>query len=134
MTGSIKKLPFNLFRRALQLLDIYLPLTGCAGVEPQKEGGIWNFDGTRMYKAIRPGLRVLEGLKIRRIKAQMRYAAKHNKTFHLWWHPHNVGVLTEEHLLQLEEIFDYYEQLKEKYGMRCLNMGEAAELLENGQY
>ena len=129
-----KKLPFNLFRRALQLLDIYLPLTGWAGVEPQKEETIWNFDGTRMYKAIRPRLRVLEGLKIHRIKAQMRYAAKHNKTFHLWWHPHNVGVLTEEHLLQLEEIFVYYDQLKEKYGMRCLNMREAADLLENGRY
>ena len=87
-----------------------------------------------MYKAIRPGLRFLEPLKLRRIKSQMRYAAKHNKTFHLWWHPHNVGVLTEEHLEQLEEIFSYYDTLKEKYGMRSLNMKEAAELLNQGRY
>ena len=129
-----KKLKFGLFRRALHLLDIYLPLTGWAGVEPQKEGNIWNFDGTRMYKAIRPELRFLEGLKIHRIKSQMRYAAKHNTTFHLWWHPHNLGVQTEEHLQQLEEIFQYYDFLKEKYGMRCLNMKEATELLEKGSY
>ena len=54
-------------------------------------------------------------------------------TFHLWWHPHNVGVRTDFHMQQLEEIFSYYEELKEKYGMRSLNMGEAArEILERG--
>ena len=129
-----KKLPFNRFRRALQLLDIYLPLTGLSGVEPEKEGEIWNFDGTRMYKAIRPTLRFLEGVKLYRIKSQMRWAAKHNQTFHLWWHPHNLGVNTEEHLQQLEEIFRYYRELQEKYQMRCLNMKEATDLLEQGKF
>ena len=126
-----KKLPFNTFRRGLQLLDIYLPLTGWAGAEPRKENGIWNFDGTRMYKAIRPRLHFLEGLKLHRIKSQMRYAARQGKTFHLWWHPHNLGLNTEEHLHQLEEIFDYYDQLKQQYGMECLNMREAVQKLEN---
>lgn len=129
-----KKLAFSTFRRGLQLLDIYLPLTGWAGAAPRKEGGIWNFDGTRMYKAIRPSLRFLEGLKLHRIKMQMLCAAKRGGTFHLWWHPHNLGLNTEEHLQQLEEIFRYYEELKDKYGMRCLNMREAVEKLENGTY
>ena len=57
----------------------------------------------------------------------MRHAAKHGLTYHLWWHPHNLGVRTEEHLAQLEEIFRYYEELKEKYGMQSLNMREAAQ-------
>ena len=57
----------------------------------------------------------------------MRHAAKHGLTFHLWWHPHNIGVNTERNLQQLDEICAYYSQLKEKYGMRSLNMGEAAE-------
>ena len=57
----------------------------------------------------------------------MLHAAKNGLTFHLWWHPHNVGVMTEYHLKQLEEIFDYFNQLKEIYGMRSLNMREAAE-------
>ena len=30
-------------------------------------------------------------LKMKRIKAQMTYAAKNDKLFHLWWHPHNFG-------------------------------------------
>ena len=60
----------------------------------------------------------------------MRHAAKHNLTFHLWWHPHNIGVRTEEHLAQLEEIFAYYQELKDRYGMESMTMGEAAERLE----
>ena len=61
----------------------------------------------------------------------MRYAAKHGLTFHLWWHPHNVGVYTDLHMKQLDEIFSYYNELKEKYGMRSLNMGEAAREVLN---
>ena len=63
---------------------------------------------------------------MRRIKAQMRHAAKKGLTFHLWWHPHNVGVRTDFHMRQLEEIFVYYQQLQREYGMVSQNMGEAA--------
>ena len=72
----------------------------------------------------------LEGLKLLRIKQQMRYAARHGLTFHLWWHPHNIGVLTDRHLQQLEEIFACYQQLKETWGMESLTMQEAASRLE----
>ena len=79
-----------------------------------------------MYKPIFKPLRFLEGVKLHRIKRQMLHAAKNGLTFHLWWHPHNIGVKTEEHLSQLEEIFRYYAELREKYGMQSLNMREAA--------
>ena len=122
------KVKSGLLFKVLRTLDMYLPLTGQGGYTPKCEGGIWNLTGSRMYRPIKPFL-PLEGLKIRRIKRQMLHAAKNGLTFHLWWHPHNVGVRTEEHLKQLEEIFSYYEELKETYGMRCLNMREAAEEL-----
>lgn len=122
------KVKSGLLFKVLRTLDMYLPLTGQGGYTPKCEGGIWNLTGSRMYRPIKPFL-PLEGLKICRIKRQMLHAAKNGLTFHLWWHPHNVGVRTEEHLKQLEEIFSYYEELKETYGMRCLNMREAAEEL-----
>ena len=122
------KVKSGLLFKVLRTLDMYLPLTGQGGYTPKCEGGIWNLTGSRMYRPIRPNL-PLEGLKIRRIKAQMLHAAKNGLTFHLWWHPHNIGVRTEEHLKQLEEIFSYYEELKSDYGMRSLNMREAAEEL-----
>jgi len=37
-----------------------------------------------------------------------------------------VGTRTEFHLRQLEEIFSYYDSLHRRYGMRSLNMEEAA--------
>ena len=122
------KVKSGLLFKVLRTLDMYLPLTGQGGYTPKCENGIWNLTGSRMFRPIRPCL-PLEGLKLRRIKRQMLHAAKNGLTFHLWWHPHNVGVRTEEHLKQLDEIFSYYEELKETYGMRSLNMREAAEEL-----
>ena len=125
-----EKIKFRPLLRILRLLDVYLPLTGQGGYVPSYENGIWNLVGSRMYKPIFQPLAFLEGLKMRRIKKQMLHAAKNGLTFHLWWHPHNIGIRTQEHLNQLEEIFRYYSQLKETYGMQSLNMGEAAAQLE----
>ena len=112
--------------RVFRLLDTYFPLTGRHSSAPQKEDGIWNLTGTQMFRPIFKPLKFLEGAKVRRIKRRMLYAAKNGQTFHLWWHPHNLGVRTEEHMAQLEEIFRYYGELKEKYGMESLNMRQAA--------
>lgn len=112
--------------RMLHLLDMYLPLTGRCAYAPRCEDGIWNFVGSRIWRPIFRPLEFLEGLKVRRIKKEMLYAAKKGLVYHLWWHPHNMGVRTEENLAQLEDIFRYYTCLKETYGMRSLNMGEAA--------
>lgn len=126
-----RKIPFRPLLRLLRLADVYLPLTGQGGYVPKNENGIWNLTGSRMYKPILKPLYFLEGLKIRRIKKQMLHAAKNGLTFHLWWHPHNIGVRTEEHLRQLEDIFRYYDQLREVYGMVSRNMGEMVDVLEN---
>ncbi len=128
-----EKIKFGPLLRILRLADVYLPLTGQGGYMPQAENGIVNLAGSRMYKPFFKPLGFLEGLKLRRIKGQMLHAAKNGLTFHLWWHPHNVGTRTDFHLAQLEEIFSYYDGLKEQYGMRSLNMGEAArEVLNRG--
>ncbi len=120
--------------RIFRLLDVYLPLTGQGVHKPRKEDGVWNFVGSGMFKPIRPALKFLEGAKVRRIKARMRHAAKNDLVFHMWWHPHNIGVMTEEYLAQLEEIFRYYHKLKTEYGMESLNMGELAGQLEEEEH
>lgn len=122
-----EKVSFRPLMRVLRLMDVYFPLTGHGGYIPKNEDGIINLTGSRMYKPILRQLGFMEGLKVRRIKKQMLHAAKKGLTFHLWWHPHNVGVMTQRHLDQLEEIFTYYNQLRDRYGMRSLNMREAAQ-------
>ena len=122
-----EKIPFRPLLRLLRLADVYLPLTGQGGYVPQMEAGVVNLTGSRMYKPYMKPLAILERMKIYRIKRQMLHAARKGLTFHLWWHPHNVGIRTDLHMRQLEEIFAYYDLLREKYGMRSLNMREAAE-------
>lgn len=123
-----RKVPVRILKRAFTLLDAYLPLTG-GSYRPKMEQGIWNLTGSKMYRPVMPALRALEGLKLRRIKGQMHRAARRGEVYHLWWHPHNLGADTQAHMAQLEELFRYYEQLKEYYGMQSLNMREAAERL-----
>ena len=61
----------------------------------------------------------------------MKKAAKKGRIFHLWWHPHNIGINTEKNLKNIKEIFDYYDELKNKYGMESKNMLELAEEINN---
>ena len=122
---------FRPLLRILRLADVYLPLTGQGCYLPKTENGIVNLVGSRMYKPYFKPLFFLERLKIRRIKKQMLHAAKNGLTFHLWWHPHNVGIHTDFHMQQLEELLRYYDTLRETYGMRSLNMSEAAQEVLN---
>jgi hypothetical protein len=52
----------------------------------------------------------------------MEYAAKKNKIYHLWWHPHNFGANMEKNLQQLQLILQHYEKLNKIYGMQSYNM------------
>lgn len=121
-----KRVKNNVIKRILRLFDTYFPLSGQGGYIPHKEHGVWDFAGSRMYKPFLKPLAFFEPLKVRRIKKQMLHAAKNNLVFHLWWHPHNIGIKTDYHLQQLEEIFNYYDILKEKYSMKSMNMREAS--------
>ena len=125
-----EKVKIRSLMRLLRLADVYLPLTGQGGYIPKNENGIWNLVGSRMYKPYFKKLAFLEKLKIHRIKKQMLHAAKKGLTFHFWWHPHNVGTRTELHLKQLEEVFCYYDKLRQKYGMESVNMREVVDILE----
>lgn len=114
--------------RILRMIDAYFPLTGFGGYLPDEDNGIVRLIGSRMFRPYFKPLAFIENLKINRIKKQMLHAAKNGLTYHLWWHPHNIGAKTEYHLERLSEILDYYEFLKKEYGMRSKNMTEVAEM------
>lgn len=69
-------------------------------------------------------MRFLETFKLRRVKGQMRKAAKKGRIFHLWWHPHNIGINTDRNLQNIENLLKYYDFLRKKYGMESKNMLE----------
>lgn len=113
--------------RIFRLLDSYIPLTGSGCYMPHKTPqGVVNLKGSRFLRPYNKKLAVFEKLKLWRIKKQMLHAAQKGLVFHLWWHPHNFGVKQEYHLAFLKKILEYYHVLSKKYGMRSLNILEAA--------
>lgn len=61
----------------------------------------------------------------------MMYAAKKGKIFHLWFHPHNLGMEYIKNLKMLESILIYYKYLNKKYGMISCNMSECAKIYDD---
>lgn len=119
--------------RALRLVDSYISLSGhnCYPYQEIKDAnGLNNIRSSRFLRPYSKRFSFLEPLKIHRIKRQMKYAAKNHKVFHMWWHPHNFGVNTEENIRNLTEIVEYFENLKREYGMRSLNLSELGEMIK----
>lgn len=117
----------GLLCRLLRFADSYLPISGPNTYFPEQEGELLNLRGSRFLRPYHPKLRVLEWLKLRRIKGQMLNAARERKIFHLWWHPHNFGANIEENFSNLLMILDYYEELNREYGFTSMAMEEIAE-------
>ena len=119
-----------IIKKILRFADAYFPISGANCHEPVINGGLINVCASRILKPYNQKLSFLESFKLKRIKGQMKYAAKHNKVFHIWWHPHNFGAFTEQNLKTLEEILKYFEKLQEDYGMQSANIGELATIFK----
>lgn len=121
----------NAVRRIGRLLDSYVNLSGhhtytlesCAGKLPL------NFPASRFLRPYDPRLAWLDGLRLRRITHAMRRAAKRHEVFHMWWHPHNFGVDTDQNMSFLERVIEEFEHLRQHDGMRSLGMAELADAL-----
>ena len=126
----------SLFRRGVRLLDAYLNLSGhnCSSQKETANGFPLNIPSSRFLRPFSKRFRIFEPLRLRRICSDMTYAAQNGSTYHLWWHPHNFGVHTDENLSFLKNILAHYVRMKEAYGMESLNMGELSRryLNENG--
>lgn len=72
-------------------------------------------------------------LKLNRIKNEIEFAAKNNKIYHLWWHPHNFGANPESNLKDLKEILEHFSKCQDKYGMESFTMDELTDLRLNLQ-
>ncbi len=116
-------------RRALRLLDSYLNLSGYHTYDLRVDDnlGPFNVPSSRFLRPYSPKLAAFEGLRLKRITAAMDDAAIHGRLFHLYWHPHNFSLNTEQNLAFLGHILEHYRRLEETYGMKSLNMGEVAE-------
>ena len=134
MHGPFHPQPQRTVARAMKLADTYVPLTRYSGhpVPLQKVQGVVDVPATRFLRPYSPARRSLEGLRRRRIRAEMTAAARHGLMYHLWWHPHNFGNHPDENLAMLDHVVATFRELQDEYGFRSLTMAQAAEQLAAG--
>lgn len=65
--------------------------------------------------------------KVSRIKNEMTHAAKKGRVYHLWWHPHNFSVKSEQSFSELDQIIRHFNHLRGKYGFESKTMKEIFE-------
>lgn len=125
----------RLWQRGLRLVDAYLDLSGpnTYGLDACRADPPYDFAASRFLRPCSERWPWLEGLRLRRIKKAMTFAAKTNQIYHLWWHPHNFGRAPEANLAFLHDILNHFATLKGRYRMRSCNMGELCDLLEAGR-
>lgn len=120
---------YGIMIRGLRLLDTFVRVSGhnCYDFQELKTKLPINIPASRFFRPYEKLLSAFDVLKLHRIKSDMTYAAKHGKLFHLWFHPHNIGINTEKNLILLDKIMQHYQKLNEEYGFESLTMTELAK-------
>lgn len=115
-------------KRGARLLDAFVNVSGAQRYVPPRTMGRApiNVPASRFLRPWNRRLARLRPLQLRRIKNEMTIAAERGALYHLWWHPHNFGLDQTENLAGAREIFEHYEQLRDRHGMKSLAMREAA--------
>lgn len=84
--------------------------------------GIVELPASRFFRPYIEKEKMIRKFKLRRILNEMTLAAKKNRIYHLWWHPHNFGDALEENLFDLEVILLHYQDLKNTYNFESCAM------------
>ncbi|WP_408020208.1 polysaccharide deacetylase family protein [Sporosarcina koreensis] len=121
----------GVMKRALRLLDSYLNVCGhdTYPIFEVETEPIVNLPSSRFLRPYIAKLKILEPLRLRRIKKSITHAAQKGEVFHLWWHPHNFGKDIEENIQFLTEILQLVSKLRSEYDFESLSMGEASALV-----
>lgn len=109
--------------QVFRALDTLLPISKSVCFETPKEiDGMIHLPASRFYRPYDKSEKIIQNFKLNRIKNEMTYAAKHNKNYHLWWHPHNFGYYPAENIAQLVELINHFKHLEKKYSFTSANM------------
>jgi len=115
--------------RAARLLDSYVgsaPPPTFSWDDRLGPHGLCDIPASAFLRPYTPQRRRLDPLRLRRLTAGMRHAARHGRIFHLWWHPHNFTRYPTESFDFLGRLLDEFDGLAESEGMRSLSMHDVA--------
>ena len=71
--------------RIYRLLDTYFNISGHNTYDLNAKNGVFNVASSRFLRPYSKKLKILEPLKIARIKKSMTHAAKNHEVYHLWF-------------------------------------------------
>ena len=125
----------SLIRRAIRFLDVYVNISGhnCYSDQFLKSKIPIDIPSSRFLRPFSQKIKLLDGLRLYRIKSGMTYAAKNNLTYHLWWHPHNFGINQNQNFKFLAKILIHFQFLKNKHNFQSYTMSNLANLIKYGQ-
>jgi len=112
--------------RAFRRLDAYLGMDRGRGIPWSRLRPIDGLVDIPASFLVRPGA---SRLRERRLHAAIRRAAKRGEVVHLWWHPHNFGVRTEENMTMLRSLFEVFAEERSARGMMSLSMSDVVDLV-----
>lgn len=98
--------------------------------EVLRPSGLYDVPASLFVRGYSPSRRLIERMRLDRIRGALRAAARSHRIVHLWWHPHNFGIHIDENLRMLGAIFDELDRLRDEHGMRSMSMGDVARLLD----
>lgn len=117
----------GLFQKVKRILDVYINTANRTTYSPKDvdmNTSPVNLPASRFIRPYNKKLKCFESIRLRRIKNEMKGAARRGEIYHIWWHPHNFGANMKENFIFLENILRCYSDCKEKYGMKSMTMNE----------
>jgi len=117
--------------RFARLADAYLglaPPPTTAWSDVRQDDGLCDVPASTFFRPFDPKRKALEPLRLARIKAGLRSAARHGRIFHLWWHPHNFSRYPRQSFEILGKVLDEYERLAVNEGLRSFTMRDVARV------
>lgn len=123
----------NIYKKIFRLIDTFnlFSYNKCIQLsyfESQKSKP-YLMPSSRFFRSWSPKIKILNSLKLKRILLEMSFAAKHNKYYHIWWHPENFGQHPTQCMNELEIIVSHYKKLNKKYGFKSLTMKGFGDLI-----
>ncbi len=126
-----ESLPGTRVPAALRLMDARLARPPRVDLPERLPCGLWVLPSSQFYSPfLSVGKHVSVAARVRKAVKGLRLAAERKQVYHLWTHPFNLGVRTEELLAGLDEILREARRLCDAGELDVMSMGDLARNLD----
>ncbi len=124
----------NILKRIFRLVDTFSLFSNnkCVDLDffQNQNQHPYFLPSSRFFRSWIPKNKIINYIKLLRIRIEMTYSAKCNKYYHIWWHPENFGNHPNECFSELKIIVQHYLKLQKKYGFKSVTMSEFGEIIK----